>query len=607
MKSTFKRIGIIVFVAVIGFSMIACNLFGGKEEEQETQKTNTQTPGDQIPGTDPNHDHVWGDWSVTTAATCSATGVETRTCALDSSHTETRDIAINPSAHNWIAKGTPVRAATCTEDGIGARKCELCGVENNDPNGVIPALGHDYNWAQTTAPTCTAAGIETGTCTHDASHTTTRAGAAALGHDWEWVTTATVTTDGTETKTCNRDSAHNEVPRTAYATGTAGLAFEAIGNTAYRVRKGTVTTGAVHIPAYHRLNVDSQYQPVTEIGVSSDSQPSGAFYNTSITTVTFAQNSQLKTIGGFAFSSRTSLTSITIPAGVTSIGVSAFSRCTGLTSVTIPTSVTSIGVSAFSECTGLTSIMVDAGNPNYTSDSGILYNKAKTTLIQAPGAISGSVTIPSTVTSINNSAFSGCTSLTSVTIPAGVTSINNSAFSGCTSLTSVTIPASVTSIGMYAFSYCRSLTSVTIPAGVTSIDWYTFNSCTGLTSITIPAGVTSIGSFAFNSCTGLTSVTIPASVTSIGQQAFNECTGLTGVITIPAGVTSIGDIAFSNCSSLTSITIPASVTSIGERAFSSWTASQTINVQGKANQAAADAAWGADWRSGCNATINYNG
>ena len=114
----------------------------------------------------------------------------------------------------------------------------------------------------------------------------------------------------------------------------------------------------------------------------------------------------------------------------------------------------------------------------------------------------------------------------------GVTSIGNSAFSGCDILTSVTIPDSVTSIGDGAFYSCTGLTSVTIPDSVTRIGGEAFAVCTGLTSVTIPNSVTSIGGYAFAGCTGLTSVTIPDSVTSIGDNAFAECTGLTNV-TIP--------------------------------------------------------------------------
>ncbi len=101
------------------------------------------------------------------------------------------------------------------------------------------------------------------------------------------------------------------------------------------------------------------------------------------------------------------------------------------------------------------------------------------------------------VTAIGNSAFSGCSTLTSITIPDSVTSIGIYAFNGCSSLTSITIPDGVTSIGNRAFEYCSSLASITIPDGVTSISYQAFIGCSSLTSITIGNGVTSINWGAF--------------------------------------------------------------------------------------------------------------
>ncbi|MBR6802647.1 MAG: leucine-rich repeat protein [Kiritimatiellae bacterium] len=213
-----------------------------------------------------------------------------------------------------------------------------------------------------------------------------------------------------------------------------------------------------------------------------------------------------------------------------------------------------------------------------------------------PSSTCGAITIPSTlggysVTSIGDSAFRGCSSLTSVTIPSSVTSIGDCAFLFCSSLTSVTIPSSVTFIGGNAFYGCTNLwkdtngvqyesdakvvliqtpTSLTgeflIPNSVRFIHSEAFYDCSGLTSVTIPSSVISIGDSAFRGCSGLTSVTIPSSVTSIGYQAFYSCSSLTSV-TIPEGVTTIEFEAFCGCSSLTSVTIPEGVTSIGWDAF----------------------------------------
>ena len=134
-------------------------------------------------------------------------------------------------------------------------------------------------------------------------------------------------------------------------------------------------------------------------------------------------------------------------------------------------------------------------------------------------------TIPDSVTSIGDYAFSGCSSLESVTTPDGVTSIGNRAFSGCSSLTSATIPDSVTSIGGYAFSHCSSLASITIGNGVTSIGNYAFYGCSSLISVTIGNSVTSIGSVAFYNCSSLKDVYCNAAYPpTLGSNAFSNTT-----------------------------------------------------------------------------------
>lgn len=432
---------------------------------------------------------------------------------------------------------------------------------------------------------------------------------------------------------------------------------------------------------------------VTELGY-------GAFQDcTGLTSVTLG--SSLKSIGDYCFINCSGLTAITIPAAAESIGYHPFSGCTnlktvnwnakncadlssnsdgpfynltgittfnfgntvehipayicygltGLTTVTVGTGVTSVGTSAFGGCTGMATVNWNAANCADQSSYGPFGNMSSITKFafgsqvkRIPSylcyALKGlaSVSIPNSVTTIGNYAFSQCENLTSATIGSSVATIGEYAFTS-SGLTSITIPNSVTTIAQSAFSNCNGLTSVSIGKGVKQIDNYAFVDCTGLTSVkitdlaawcgitfatstsnplayagnlylnntkvtaltipstvkalndyvfdggscitdvTIPASVTAIGRAAFNQCTGMKSITIPGSVTSIGAYAFADC-ALTN-ITIPNSVTTIGGYAFDGCSGLKSITIPAGVTTIGQYAFINCTGLTSVKWNAK--------------------------
>ena len=206
------------------------------------------------------------------------------------------------------------------------------------------------------------------------------------------------------------------------------------------------------------------------------------------------------------------LTSLVIPASVTTIGGWAFYG-SYITSLNISSSIISIGAYAFLFCYDLLSISVDADNPFYSSEEGVLFNKDRTTLITFPAGIAGSYTIPESVKTIGKYAFWYSFKMTSVTIP-----------------------PTVTTIGELAFNYCVRLTSIIIPASVTTIDENAFLECTGLETVIISASVANIGNTIFSRCTSLSEVInlspVPQVIASntFVSSIFSTCT-----LRVPAG------------------------------------------------------------------------
>ena len=347
----------------------------------------------------------------------------------------------------------------------------------------------------------------------------------------------------------------------------------------------------------------------------------------------------LTSIEDFTFYFCTALTTIDLSrcTNLTSIGDYSFYGCSGLANVKLPNSIESIGYNAFCYCDALQTQTDEYGVQYIGNDeSPYLF------LFDASGLTANTYAIKENCKVIYDNAFDGLTTLTSITFPSSIKSINSSAFQSCSGLetleykgtleqylainmgsawignsyslsldidgngeteevTSLVIPESITEIQNYAFYNCGGITEITLSDSLTNIGDYAFAGCTGLLAIDLsvctnlasigasvfyncsnlanvklPNSIESIAQNTFSRCSGLTSITLPESLTSIGVSAFSSCTGLLAIdLSVCTNLTGIGASAFSGCTGLTSINLPNNIEFVGRNAFSNCGALQT--------------------------------
>ena len=430
----------------------------------------------------------------------------------------------------------------------------------------------------------------------------------------------------------------------SYAFGSARVtSFEvSISSQYFKVDSGLLLTkDGTEVIAYP--NDSSNTAVVVPPGVQQIRQ--SAFYYTSITSISLPQS--LATIGGDAFRNaplvaftvapgNTTFNAIagvlfsgttlvkyppakanadglySIPETTTAIANYAFQDANSIVTLALPASLTSIENGAFdglsSTASNLESVTVHAGNTNYSSSNGVLFNKLGTTLVKYPTKKSGtSYVVPAQTTEIGHAAFSDARLLTSVTLPSSLRVIGYDGFAR-TSFTSIDLPSGLTTIGDYAFVE-NLLTSVTIPSSVNSIGEGAFwSNAIDTVNFLGNAPTVAVSNTMFSSQSGGSSVSIIENVqgslcwgatfagiavrhvsppqtcsTYDGTQGVVDCgtsgtftitgnavasdNGCEGSIAIPEGVSSVEADVFFNNGLLTSVTIPSSVTSIGSNSF----------------------------------------
>lgn len=383
---------------------------------------------------------------------------------------------------------------------------------------------------------------------------------------------------------------------------------------------GDKYTGDVVIPG--TVEYDGRTWTVTEIGNRSFYYASGVTSLTlpntvvsmrrgcitgcnSMTTMTLSEN--LEYIDTMAVSTCNKITELVLPPKLKRLSFRALSLA-NITSINIPASLTTIELTPFYSCSKLQRLDVDPANPVYSSANGFLLSKDGSCLIMnLPGnKVSSLETMPETVTEIAPWAFyNASASITSVIIPDRVTKIGEWSFGECRKASELYIGKGITEIPAFAFGWFSACAKLTMGENVTTIGDNAFESygssmyskapqtltisskikhigkeaftMSGFNELIISEGVECIDTLAFSGMNYVAKMTLPKSLKEIKMLGFQSIPKLTE-IEFPDALTSIGDGAFAGCSKLTGVRLSANVTTVGKRAFSKCTALKSIEV-----------------------------
>lgn len=265
------------------------------------------------------------------------------------------------------------------------------------------------------------------------------------------------------------------------------------------------------------------------------------------------------------------------------IRVSAFQDCPKLTKCEIPARANQVVGNIFKGCTSLKEVKVNANNPYYFTQDGVLFGPALVNykpqyddayvLQSYPAGRQGVYTIPSTVhgkeiEQIWTSGFEGASGLTDISIPASIGRLGTAAFES-TGLTHVTIPDTVQQVDPAVFQNCTSLVSVKLPNGIMEIDQYLFANCISLQHVDMPDTIAKINIYAFHNCTSLTSLALPNGLTSLSVGCFEKCYNLQHVVVPPSVINfpKDDDVGVYNPFKYSPVTVYVQKGSTGDRFF----------------------------------------
>lgn len=278
---------------------------------------------------------------------------------------------------------------------------------------------------------------------------------------------------------------------------------------------------------------------------------------------------------------------------VTAIGNNAFESL-NVSSVFIPATVTSIGPFAFRFCKFLATVTFAEDSQLKSIGLGAFYGTE-----QAYPRFK-EIKIPDSVETIGNAAFRYCQNLERIALPSALQTLSNVTFYGCTALSEVTFPASLETIQVGAFGYCRNLSEVELPASLKTIQSYVFGGCSDLKTVSYDGSLEQWNHITANndvlgySCPSLVTDDYTAQFILVENDlpdhfpktvTITKYTGTESTVILPSTisnwpVTKIGEDALKDNTTITSVTIPASVTEIGSNAFAGCTNLTSVKYGG---------------------------
>ena len=473
--------------------------------------------------------------------------------------------SLGEGSHQFTAEKVQIKGPTCTEKGIKANKCNICGVIDESSKEEIPAYDHWWNdgviikpatkteegEAQYTCKRCNETKIEKIPKLSSIKFQVSQ-GEQGWDNHYQYSFYCTSNKDITYyVEYVKKDSG-----QPAYDNTKQNGKIRENGGTYIKVN--ITDEDAVDIYVFATDNTNGDYVCV-KVTPNNNNRPQKPVIKAGddITAIIAGDTLTLTGTGstynnGDWYDSKNNIKHIIVKDGVTSIGNWFFERFDSVNTIKLPTTLTSIGSSAFYGCYSLQNIVIPEG---VTEIGNYLFSECSSLK---------SISFPSTLNTIPDLGGIGeddGLNIENVIINKGIKKIGNNAFANLKNLKNITIPDSVTSIGEYAFRDCTELTNLLLPDSIIEIEGCAFSNCTSLDKIVLPNNLTSLGNDVFEYCNA--EITFPSGLERIPELGMNA----TRKVNIPEGVKIIGEDAFWACSNLKEITLPSTITSIESGAF----------------------------------------